>query len=66
MVYFVRTVLRSGTLARNATPYETLEGAILVAGAEIKRGYAVDAWIEDQEGDKVADLSKIKQHCGIG
>lgn len=66
MVYFVRTVLRSGTPARNATPHETVEDAMLVAGTEIKKGYAIDAWIEDRAGDTVADLSKIKRHCGIG
>jgi hypothetical protein len=66
MVYFVRTVLRSGTPARNATSYETAEAAMQVAGAELKKGYAIDAWIEDRAGDTVADLATIKRHCGIG
>jgi hypothetical protein len=66
MAYFVRTVLRSGTPARNATSHETLEDAMAVAGSEIKKGYAIDAWIEDRAGDNVADLPTIKRHCGIG
>jgi hypothetical protein len=65
MAYFVRTVMPSGTLARRATSYDKLEDAMSAAGAEIRQGYAIDAWIEDGEGDLAADLSKIKQHCGI-
>jgi hypothetical protein len=26
---------------------------------------ATDAWVEDENGEKVADLRAIKKHCGV-
>ena len=39
------SVLPSGTLARSASTYATLDDAIREAGAQLKKGFAVDAWI---------------------
>ena len=47
MAFLIRTVLPSGTLARSASSYLTLEDVIREAGAQLKQGFAVDAWIVD-------------------
>ena len=53
MAFVIRTVLRSGTLTRSASTHEKLEDAIREAGAQLKKGFAVDAWIEDENGRDV-------------
>ena len=65
MAYLVRTVLRSGMLARGAESYEDLRDAMRAAGAQLEKGYAVDAWVEDSKGTKVADMSAIERQCDI-
>lgn len=65
MAFFVRTVLPSGTLARNATPYPTIEDAIAAAGAELTKGRAIDAWIEDDEHNNIADAKSIRNRGGV-
>src|SRR5438270_5716707 len=47
MASLIRTVLPSETLARSASTYATLDDAIREAGAQLKKDFAVDAWIED-------------------
>src|SRR5207302_4806569 len=55
----------SGTLARSASTYATLDDAIREAGAQLKKGFAVDAWIEDENGVPAAGVTEIKAKCGI-
>ena len=66
MAYLVRTVMRSGMLTRGATSFADLRDAVRAAGAQLEKGYAADAWIEDEDGTKVADSSAIKRECQIG
>ena len=65
MAFVIRTVLRSGTLTRSASTHEKLEDAIREAGAQLKKGFAVDAWIEDENGVPAAGVTEIKQKCGL-
>jgi hypothetical protein len=65
MAYLVRTVLRSGVLARGAVSYEDLRDAMRAAGAQLEKGYAIDAWVEDSSGTKAADVSAIERACDI-
>ena len=66
MAYLVRTVLRSGMLARSAISYDDLRDAMRAAGAQLEKGYAVDCWIEDSDGTKTVDMSAIKRECNLG
>ncbi len=65
MAFVIRTVLRSGTLTRSASTHEKLEDAIREAGAQLKKGFAVDAWIEDENGVPAAGITEIKAKCGF-
>ena len=65
MAYVVRTALPSGTLARSALAYEKLHDAVQAAGDQIKKGFAVDAWVETPDGGQAADISAIKRACDI-
>jgi len=58
-------VLPSGTLARGAATYARLDEAIREAGAQLKKGFAVDAWIEDENGVPAAGATEIKSKSGI-
>ena len=62
--FLIRTVLPSGTLARSASTYATLDDAIREAGAQLKKGFAVDAWIEDENGVPAAGATEIKSSPG--
>ena len=33
--------------------------------AVLRNGTVIDAWVNDAEGNKHADLVAIKKHCGI-
>ena len=55
----------SGTLARSASTYATLDDGIREAGAQLKKGFAVDAWIEDGNRAPAAGVTEIKSKCGI-
>jgi len=63
MVYLIRTVLKSGTQARGGAAYATLDEAIRAAGAQLEKGFVVDAWIENEHGVRMADVTDIKRHC---
>ena len=65
MAFLIRTVLPSGTLARSASTYAKLDDAIREAGAQLKKGFAVDAWIEDENGVPAAGVTEIRLKCGI-
>ena len=65
MRFVIRTVLPSGTLARSASTYPTLDEAIREAGAQLTKGFAADAWIEDENGVPAAGITEIKTKCGI-
>jgi hypothetical protein len=65
MVYLVRTVLPSGTPARGAQPYESLDDAVRAAGSQLKMGFVVDAWVEGPDGANAANIQEIMQRCRI-
>ena len=65
MVYLVRTVLPSGTQARSAVSYERLDEAVRAAGAQLKMGFVIDAWIEGPDGTNAADIHEIMRQCRI-
>jgi hypothetical protein len=65
MAFVIRTVLRSGMLTRSASTYATLDDAIREAGAQLEKGFAVDAWIEDDNGVPRAGVTEIKHKCGL-
>jgi hypothetical protein len=64
MAYYVR-IIRDGTLTLDSSPYPTREHAMTIAGTLIRNGLAEDAWIDDHNQQKVADLADIKKHCSI-
>lgn len=65
MPFLIRTVLPSGTHARSASTYTTLDEAMVEAGAQLKKGFAVDAWIEDENGVHAASIAEIRWKCGL-
>ena len=66
MVYYTRTKSPAGTLSLDAAPaYKTLSDAMSALCEPLKRGSATDAWVDDHDGVKRADLTAIKRHCGL-
>ena len=63
MPYYLRTITAAGTPAFSATPCASVEAAMMSACATFRYG-ATDAWIDDENGQKVADLEMIKEYCG--
>ena len=43
----------------------TAESAMEAVAAVLRNGTIIDAWVNDAEGKKHADLAAIKRHCGI-
>ena len=65
MPYYLRAVPRGGRLlAMNATPSSSLVAAMAAASAVLRHG-AKDVWIDDENGDQVADCAAIKKHYGL-
>jgi hypothetical protein len=65
MPYYLRTITAAGTTAYDATPCASIEAAMTTACAALRYG-ATDAWVDDENGQKVADFEAIKKYCGVG
>jgi hypothetical protein len=63
MAYLIRTVLKSGVQARGGAAYATIDEGIRAAGAQLEKGFAIDAWIENEDGARIADSADIKRRC---
>jgi len=64
MPYYYLRIIPSRTPAYYATPYASIVAAMTTACGALRYG-ATDAWVEDETGEKVADLQAIKKHCGV-
>ncbi len=64
MPYYVRLIIDTGTLAKVATPYNSVEDAMTGACAPLRHG-ATEAWIVDHDEKRHADFEAIKKHCGM-
>jgi hypothetical protein len=53
-------------MRRSSIAYDDLGEAVRVAGAELKKGFAIDAWIEGPGGTTAADLPEIKRRRDVG
>jgi hypothetical protein len=62
MAYRLHLVNAAGTHASLERPFSTIEQAMTIACTAIRHG-ATDAWIVDDNGQKVADFVAIQQHC---
>jgi hypothetical protein len=62
MHYRLHIVNAAGTHAALEAPFSTIEGAMTTACTAIRHG-AKDAWVVDDDGQKVADFVAIQQHC---
>jgi hypothetical protein len=61
MLFRLRIANAAGPLTTLPTVFASAEDAINTACATLRHG-ATDAWIEDDEGRKVADFAAIKKH----
>jgi hypothetical protein len=64
MPYYLRIITAAGTPAYVATPCESIEAAMANASAVLRYG-AIDAWVDDENGKKVADFETIKKRWGV-
>jgi hypothetical protein len=62
MAYRLHIVNAAGTHAALEAPFGTIEQAMTIACAALRHG-ARDAWVEDDNGRKVADFAAIQKHC---
>jgi hypothetical protein len=63
MPHYLRIVNAGRTSAYVATPFVSIEAAMTTACAALRHG-ALDAWVDDENGEKLADFEAIKKHCG--
>jgi hypothetical protein len=64
VLYHVHMVTKEGrpaVLKSISTPERAMEAV----SAVLRDGRIIDAWVNDDEGKKYADLAVIKKHCGI-
>lgn len=64
MPYYLRIVTEKGGATRSGTPAQSIEAAMSTACAALRYG-ATDAWVDDEDGKKVADFKAIKKHCQV-
>ena len=64
MSYHVHMVTKEGRPAVLKS-ISTAEHAMEAVAAVLRNGTVIDAWVNDAEGNKHADLVAIKKHCGI-
>ena len=62
MAYRLHLVNSGGAHDALEFPFSTVEAAMTTACTAIRHG-ATDAWIVDDNGQKVADFVAIQQHC---
>jgi hypothetical protein len=60
-VHMVTKEGRPAVLKSISTP----ERAMWAVATVLRNGTIIDAWVNDDEGNKHADLAAIKKHCGI-
>jgi hypothetical protein len=58
-MYYLRIVTAAGTAAYVSTPCASIEAAMETASAVLRFG-AIDAWVVDENENKVADFEAIK------
>lgn len=65
MPYYLRAIPQGGRLlAMNATPSPSLVAAMAAACAVLRHG-ASDVWIDNENGERVADRDAIRKHYGL-
>ena len=64
MQYYLRTITVSGTKAYRETPCTSIESAMSIACAALRYG-ATDAWIDDENGNRVTGFEAIKKYCWV-
>lgn len=65
MPYYLRIVTAAGTAAYVSTPCASVEAAMETASPVLRYG-AIDAWVADENENKVADFEAIKKHWAVG
>ncbi len=65
MLFYVRKTTAGGTLTMDAIPYPTIERAMDSVCAGLRIGGFIDAWVEDERGNRLAGLAEIQTHCKL-
>ena len=65
MPYYVGIITDAHGLIKDAAPHPTLQAAMQVAGASLKTGGAIEAWIEDHDEKVCANNDDVKRHFGL-